>query len=383
MYLWLLCAVALVTTSKAYPLLYDDWTAQDLKDYFLQRANDQSRPVLDPNFNIGGDELGQVSAVDVDSDGHVYVFHRADRPWTMSTYKANSDILTDEAKTPIGKDTILKVDPKSGQKIESFGKDIFNVPHGLTIDHKDNIWVTDVGRHQVLRIPKGATKPDLELGEKFVSGDDDKHFCKPTDVAVASNGDFFVADGYCNNRVLKFSSTGKLLSQWGAQEGNNGMTPYTLNIPHSLTLIEELDLICVADRENSRALCYNAGLHSAQTPSQAQFNRTLIPQSEIGRVFAIAYNKAAQEVVAAGVVSEAPIIENDSILYPPRAFTYDLEGRLVTSWAFITQEMAELGPSLIHDLCVSKNGQDFYLADLDQQRVYKYTTNWEAVLGGA
>ncbi|KAK7011016.1 peptidyl-alpha-hydroxyglycine alpha-amidating lyase F21F3.1, partial [Biomphalaria glabrata] len=127
----------------------------------------------------------------------------------------------------------------------------FNVPHGLTIDHKDNIWVTDVGRHQVLRIPKGATKPDLELGEKFVSGDDDKHFCKPTDVAVASNGDFFVADGYCNNRVLKFSSTGKLLSQWGAQEGNNGMTPYTLNIPHSLTLIEELDLICVADRENS------------------------------------------------------------------------------------------------------------------------------------
>lgn len=41
-------------------------------------------------------------------------------------------------------------------------------------------------------------KPILELGEKLVPGNDEKHFCKPTDVAVAKNGDFFVADGYCN-----------------------------------------------------------------------------------------------------------------------------------------------------------------------------------------
>lgn len=41
-------------------------------------------------------------------------------------------------------------------------------------------------------------KPILELGEKLVPGSDEKHFCKPTDVAVAKNGDFFVADGYCN-----------------------------------------------------------------------------------------------------------------------------------------------------------------------------------------
>lgn len=30
----------------------------------------------------------------------------------------------------------------------------------------------------------------------FVPGSDDNHFCKPTDVAVAENGDFFVSDGY-------------------------------------------------------------------------------------------------------------------------------------------------------------------------------------------
>jgi peptidylamidoglycolate lyase len=47
----------------------------------------------------------------------------------------------------------------------------------------------------VFRFPRGQKEPDLIIGEKFVPGNDDKHFCKPTDVAVAQNGDFFVADG--------------------------------------------------------------------------------------------------------------------------------------------------------------------------------------------
>lgn len=35
----------------------------------------------------------------------------------------------------------------------------------------------------------------MVLGEKFVSGSDETHFCKPTDVAVAADGNFFVSDG--------------------------------------------------------------------------------------------------------------------------------------------------------------------------------------------
>ena len=47
-----------------------------------------------------------------------------------------------------------------------------------------------------MKIPRGSTTPSLVLGTKLVPGSDNNHFCKPTDVAVASNGDFFVADGY-------------------------------------------------------------------------------------------------------------------------------------------------------------------------------------------
>lgn len=49
---------------------------------------------------------------------------------------------------------------------------------------------------QVFRIPAGGTKPDLELGERFINGDDSFHFCKPADVAVLTSGEFFVSDGW-------------------------------------------------------------------------------------------------------------------------------------------------------------------------------------------
>ena len=63
----------------------------------------------------------------------------------------------------------------------------------------------------IKQFPAGKTTPDLVLGVAFESGKDAKHFCKPTDVAVSeTTGDFFVADGYCNSRILKFSSEGKL-----------------------------------------------------------------------------------------------------------------------------------------------------------------------------
>merc|ERR1712080_61811 len=117
---------------------------------------------------------------------------------------------------------------------------------GLTIDGEGNTYVTDVGLHQVMRFPAGKTKPDLVLGVAFVSGTDEKHFCKPTDVAVSERtGDFFVADGYCNSRILKFSSDGKLLQ----------IIDGDWTIPHSLALFEESDVLCVANREGQRVDC--------------------------------------------------------------------------------------------------------------------------------
>lgn len=64
-----------------------------------------------------------------------------------------------------------------------------------------------------LQIPAGGSQPDLILGEAFVPGNDDNHFCAPTSVAVSENSNFFfVADGYCNSRILKYTKSGELVS---------------------------------------------------------------------------------------------------------------------------------------------------------------------------
>lgn len=48
----------------------------------------------------------------------------------------------------------------------------------------------------------------LVVGTKGQPGNSPKHFCMPTQVAVARDGSFFVSDGYCNNRVVHFDAAG-------------------------------------------------------------------------------------------------------------------------------------------------------------------------------
>lgn len=94
------------------------------------------------------------------------------------------------------------------------------MPHGLTVDVDGNVWLTDVALHQVFKYgPKGQTLL-LALGTKFEPGSDDTHFCKPTSVAVLENGDFFVADGYCNSRIIKYTRAGSKLLDWGLSDMN-------------------------------------------------------------------------------------------------------------------------------------------------------------------
>ena len=57
-----------------------------------------------------------------------------------------------EPKTRIDEDTILTLDPDSGKVLSSWGKGMFYMPHGLTIDADGNTYVTDVGLHQVMRV---------------------------------------------------------------------------------------------------------------------------------------------------------------------------------------------------------------------------------------
>ena len=173
-----------------------------------------------------GFALGRVSGVGVDSHNHVFVFHRGDRP-------------------------ILCFDAGTGKILASWGDGLFTIPHGLTADSRDNVWVTDVGNHQVFEFSHNGELL-MTLGAKNVPGLDGNHFNRPTDIAVAPSGEFYVSDGYGNNRVAKFSPQGKFLFDWGTK----GAQPGQFDLPHGIAL-DPQGHVYVADRSNGRVQVFD------------------------------------------------------------------------------------------------------------------------------
>jgi len=179
--------------------------------------------------------LGQVTGVDVDSHGHVFVFHRADRPW-----------LDTKNTTLITQPTLLRLDAATGRIEAELGAGTFVVPHGLRVDDHDHLWVTDVGTQTVQELDHdGAVL--RTFGTPNEAGVDETHFDQPTDVAVASDGRFFVADGYGNARVVAFDADGNFVRAFG----EHGTAPGQFDTPHSIVLDKQGRLL-VADRGNSR-----------------------------------------------------------------------------------------------------------------------------------
>jgi len=163
---------------------------------------------------------GQVISVDVDADGNIVVFRRAEPP-------------------------ILKFDP-SGKLVGSFGEGVIVRAHGFDIDHEGFFWATDQRGHQVIKFsPDG--KVVMTLGTKEVAGVGPDTFDGPCDVTVAANGDFFVADGHGNSRVAKFSTDGTFVKAWGTKGTGRG----EFDVPHSIA-IDSQERLFVADRSNNR-----------------------------------------------------------------------------------------------------------------------------------
>lgn len=156
---------------------------------------------------------------------------------------------------PITAPTVLLFDGASGQQRGAWGAGRFAMPHGLTVDGQDNAWVTDVALHQVFKFTNDGALL-LTLGERGVPGDDSVHFNRPTDVAVAPDGSFYVSDGYRNSRVVHFSKEGRYLLSWGRK----GSRPGEFEVPHSIAR-DATGQVYVADRSNARIQVFDSVGH--------------------------------------------------------------------------------------------------------------------------
>jgi 6-bladed beta-propeller len=216
-------------------------------------------PTLPKSMN--GGHWGEVIRVSLDSKGNIWVFHRC---FNVVPPGSATCINRGVANPPI-----LEFDP-SGKLLKSFGAGLFAYPHGFTLDRDGNLWASDVNDQEtvlgmsaknaegvvmgqeVLKLsPEG--KVLMTLGKEGVAGTGPDMFDRPTGVAIAPNGDIFVADGHFPNkhetaRVVKFSKDGHFIKSWGRKGGGPG----EFDEPHDIFIGGSQNRVYVADRRNRR-----------------------------------------------------------------------------------------------------------------------------------
>lgn len=136
-----------------------------------------------------------------------------------------------------------------GDFVRSWGQGEYVRPHGMRLDPEGNIWVTDVRNH-VVRKMNLAGKVLLTIGTAGQAGEpEDGLLNEPTDLTVNAAGEIFLLVGHGRGtpQVLKFDSTGGLMTKWGGPGTGAGQ----FDTPHSIVVDQE-GLIYVADRQNRR-----------------------------------------------------------------------------------------------------------------------------------
>lgn len=179
-------------------------------------------PNMPPNTSFG-----QVVEIVVDSRDRVFIFHRGQiSPMIFS---------------------------KEGEYLGTWAEsDYWLDIHGVCIGNDDQgeyFIVVDRDRHLVSRTDLDGNIA-WSVGRQDVPGENGEPFNRPTDAAIAPNGDIYVSDGYGNARVHQFTANGEYIRSWGEP----GVGPGQFNLVHGVRVIARGNepTVYVCDRENHR-----------------------------------------------------------------------------------------------------------------------------------
>ena len=227
-----------------------------------------------PNHWVTGSTIG----VAVDAQDHVWTIHR---PQTVENNFKAADLkvgICCKVAPPV-----LEYD-QSGTLINSWGGpgagyDWPESNHGITVDHKGNVWIGGNGRDdtQVLKFTS-AGKFLMQIGKHGVhhGSNDTEDFWQPTKIFDdPTANEVYISDGYGNRRVIVFDEdTGKYKRHWGAYgnrptdekvavanpaaheddvsaETQGGPPPKNFSTPHCV-IVSNDGLVYVCDRVNDR-----------------------------------------------------------------------------------------------------------------------------------
>jgi hypothetical protein len=182
---------------------------------------------------------GNTHGVCQDSQGRIYVHH---------TVHAGSE----------SHDTMVVFDEK-GRFVKSWGKEFEGGAHGLHIRREGSeefLYLCDTRRAVVVKATlAGETVWTLGYpseSPRYPLDASGKPAVKysPTNVAIAPNGDVYVADGYGSSFINQYTRDGKYIRTFGGRGAGAG----ELDCPHGLIVDERggAPVLLVADRSNKR-----------------------------------------------------------------------------------------------------------------------------------
>jgi DNA-binding beta-propeller fold protein YncE len=246
---------------------------------------------------------------------------------------------------------IINVIDAQGNHIEDWTQydKMFRRPHSVfesPYDPQKDVWIVDDYRHAIFRFSNDGKKLLQTIGTPNVPGTDATHFYRPTFIAWAPNGDFYVADGYQNTRVVKFDRTGKFLMTWG-ERGENGKETrlgYFNNV-HGVAVDPQTGRVFVNDRGNRRIQVFDANGKPLDSwsvgPPPADIHLVYMDGSRM----LWAFDRASSKMIK-----------------------YDLSGNLQYTWGMWGNAGGFWG---VHGMHVDSEG-NFYVAEVDNGGAQKF-----------
>lgn len=201
--------------------------------------------------------FGEVVAVATTAQGTILVLHRGAQP--VMEFDLAGKFLRSWGEGTMSEGKVTSIPPESRDP-DGSGYTVVYGPagchacgaHSIRVDASGNIWLVDAGAHAVYKTDSRGNVL-LQLGEKGVAGTDREHFNLPTDVAIAPDGSIYVSDGYGSARVVKFSSEGQFILEWGTR----GTGPGEFGLPHNL-VTDNRGRVYVTDRDNQRIQVFDS-----------------------------------------------------------------------------------------------------------------------------
>lgn len=289
---------------------------------------------VDPEWprKPAGLKWGQMPGLAVDAQDQVWIFHRG--------------------KTPV------QVFDRDGSLVRSWDNASFNSGHHMKIGPEGNVWLTDAGAHAVYKYtPEGDLL--MTLGTPGKPGEDDRHFNRPTDMAITPAGDIFVTDGYGNSRVVHFDAEGRFVKTWGKL----GTAPGEFDTPHGI-VVDSNGRLYVADRSNARVQVFDQSGRFL-----AEWRNLMVPWgiwvTETDDIYVC--GSSPMRWGSGGRLGAPP---KDQLL-----MKLNTEGRVLEHWTFPLGKIGESDPEAgslnwVHAVAVDSRG-DVYLCDIQGQRVQR------------